>query len=558
MPVLLARQVGGTSGNKSGKFMRLVAFFVSGNRLDNYVDAFSLVKALGGEARLVRARRSGSTDSDGTVDCRGLECETVVLSPGAETLVDELGPAADRVVAEDPDIVFHCDARTDESRAFTALLRKKKFRGSILAAQINVAERAPWELNGDRLLCFGRRQLSRMPQERRVSAYAAGLPKLDRLQNIRTMAEGYAVFLGSRSPEPPVIHAALAAFEKNCGLPVAVLNDPDSPVRYNSPSGVTAQRMRGRTAIELIAGCNLVIGTDSNGVLDALYLRKPVVLLPNAGLAAFDGYPGISEGFAPPAVKEALTRLRQHGKGVEACLEELVGGVRYNHAQTTVETLVRLVGSGPLRVAQGVATARSSPVAVGEELPDLLTRDQLAALIPPDGRAAELGVAKGVFSDQLLRARPDFHLSSIDRWAGDRGHDNSEYNDACKLLRGHGDRCTIVRKTFDDALQDFAPESLDLIYIDGYAHDGQQSGKTLEQWWSRLRPGGIFAGHDYHPDWRPTMEAVDRFCAGRKLQLKTTAADFFPSWYVRKPFERGSAPSCGVTDSRQDDVATAA
>lgn len=94
--------------------------------------------------------------------------------------------------------------------------------------------------------------------------------------------------------------------------------------------------------------------------------------------------------------------------------------------------------------------------------------------------------------------------------------------------------------SFEEALSHFANESLDFIYIDSYAHTGQEDGTTIEQWWWKLKPGGILAGHDYHPVWAATMNAVNRFVERHALTLHQTlpadesGADPYPSWWVEK------------------------
>jgi hypothetical protein len=324
-------------------------------------------------------------------------------------------------------------------------------------------------------------------------------------------------------------------------LPVIVSDHPDFPKLYRHqaaqigfPSSLPSESTSSTTS--LLQHCNLVLATDSSAILDALYLQKPVVLLPNAGLVAFDGYPGISEGYSPNAIVDAARRMASRPDMVAAFLRQVVGGVRYDHVASVRTALERLLSSGPLRkIAPRPVRVEEAFTPAQASLPKISTRVELVKFIPVDGTAAELGVAKGVFSDEMLRARRDFHLYSIDRWAGDRGHDDEEFRQASALLKTHGTRCTIVRKIFDEALQDFAPGSLDLVYIDGYAHTGQEGGKTLEDWWSRVRPGGILAGHDYHPDWKLTVDAVDGFCRRKGLTVQTTSLDFFPSWYVQKP-----------------------
>jgi ADP-heptose:LPS heptosyltransferase len=62
----------------------------------------------------------------------------------------------------------------------------------------------------------------------------------------------------------------------------------------------------------------------------------------------------------------------------------------------------------------------------------------------------------------------------------------------------------------------------------------------MEQWWPKVKPGGILAGHDYHPKWIATMNAVDGFVERHDLALQLThpadelGADPYPSWLVEK------------------------
>ena len=58
-------------------------------------------------------------------------------------------------------------------------------------------------------------------------------------------------------------------------------------------------------------------------------------------------------------------------------------------------------------------------------------------------------------------------------------------------------RYTFLRGTFESHVNSFDDETFDFIFIDGYANSGQENGKTLDDWWPKLKPGGIFSGHDY-------------------------------------------------------------
>ena len=95
--------------------------------------------------------------------------------------------------------------------------------------------------------------------------------------------------------------------------------------------------------------------------------------------------------------------------------------------------------------------------------------------------------------------------------------------------------------TFEEAADMFADNTFDFIFLDGYAHLGQDGTNTFNTWYNKLRPNGIFAGHDYHPQWPKTIEMVDRFTEQNQLEFFTTKEDpdkvehAYPSWYLQKP-----------------------
>jgi SAM-dependent methyltransferase len=170
-------------------------------------------------------------------------------------------------------------------------------------------------------------------------------------------------------------------------------------------------------------------------------------------------------------------------------------------------------------------------------------RDDIALILPKGGVGVELGVAEGMFSEKILRRSQLGHLYSIDMWAGDRSHDVYEYKRAVALLEKHRARNSILRMRFNEALDLFYDEYFDFIYVDGYAHTGQEAGSTLREWYPKLKPGGIFAGDDYDPvHWPQVCSEVDRFAKvmGLKIHIIETREDpddawsRFPTWLSRK------------------------
>lgn len=89
---------------------------------------------------------------------------------------------------------------------------------------------------------------------------------------------------------------------------------------------------------------------------------------------------------------------------------------------------------------------------------------------------------------------------------------------------------------FELAIDLFPNEYFDFIYIDGYAHTGQNEGKTLRQWYPKLKSGGIFSGHDYCAQrWPKTFNQVNQFLKEElNYQINFTEENIDPSWYIFK------------------------
>lgn len=171
----------------------------------------------------------------------------------------------------------------------------------------------------------------------------------------------------------------------------------------------------------------------------------------------------------------------------------------------------------------------------------LSRRDHVLQLVRNGGTGVELGVAEGVFSERALGYPNLSYLYSVDRYSGERDHTDEQYLRALRRLQPHRTRNSILRTDFATAARFFAPESLDFIYADGYAHDAQQGGSTLETWYPLLRVGGIISGDDYHEHHPENQRVVDDFCARHGLQLRVinchepySVWSEYPTWYAVK------------------------
>lgn len=199
-----------------------------------------------------------------------------------------------------------------------------------------------------------------------------------------------------------------------------------------------------------------------------------------------------------------------------------------------IARLRRRIGRRVIRASESALNNR-----VNRPIPCDQGRMKLGRMLPKDGIGIELGVASGYFSDALLRCSSLARLFSIDSWADH--HDSEEYLLAVRRLAKHGNRSVVLRMFFDDAIGLFGNESIDFIYLDAYAHTGQENGRLMDRWWQKLRPGGVFAGHDYDPKWPRTVEAVDFFCERMGIEPNVLPGartanfqDRYASWYVFK------------------------
>ena len=165
------------------------------------------------------------------------------------------------------------------------------------------------------------------------------------------------------------------------------------------------------------------------------------------------------------------------------------------------------------------------------------TRADLALMVPAGGLVIELGVAAGKFAAEMLSLNASMQYIGVDRWADhhDEKEMNEAYTRASSAQIGNRQRVFFKRGTFAEVALTVEPECADMIYIDGYAHTGQEGGETLRDWWPKLKPGGIFAGHDYSGHYPQTIAAVDAFVAEHGLALNIIDELPHPSWWVLKP-----------------------
>lgn len=178
----------------------------------------------------------------------------------------------------------------------------------------------------------------------------------------------------------------------------------------------------------------------------------------------------------------------------------------------------------------------------------LPSREDLIRQVPTGGICAELGVQRGYFSALIHYINRPRELVAIDAWRhqpgpydADRANETDEAQD--ELYRFVSDcfavypNVRVLRSLTHDAVSMFADAYFDLIYVDA-CHLLDAVRQDLVDWYPKLKPGGLFAGHDYHDVDHPAIQvrqAVDEFCNRECLVLDFITTEHCGSWGLWKP-----------------------
>lgn len=115
----------------------------------------------------------------------------------------------------------------------------------------------------------------------------------------------------------------------------------------------------------------------------------------------------------------------------------------------------------------------------------------------------ELGVFKGgsynAFCQAVKETGTGTKCYGVDSWEGDKHsgfYDISIYNDLLKYQQKHFKNfSTMLKMPFDDAVERFANEGIDLLHIDGY-HTYEAVKHDFEGWLPKMSKKGVIVFHD--------------------------------------------------------------
>lgn len=161
----------------------------------------------------------------------------------------------------------------------------------------------------------------------------------------------------------------------------------------------------------------------------------------------------------------------------------------------------------------------------------------LAALIKDKQNpfVVEIGCSEGHTTKWLLDSNPTLKIVSIDPyvnyvdWNGNVLNDRQEfYEKTLRDLAPYGNRFTMIRDFSDNVFNQFEDNSIDMLFIDGL-HTYEQVLIDCNNYYSKVKPGAIFAGHDYRVI-EGVNRAVNEFAAIKNKEVLETECDVW-YWY---------------------------
>jgi len=148
--------------------------------------------------------------------------------------------------------------------------------------------------------------------------------------------------------------------------------------------------------------------------------------------------------------------------------------------------------------------------------------EHFVAELPSESACVELGVAHGrsviFLAEKIAAAGKRATIEAIDHFSRDdwealAGHLDASPDEVALMIKRVKSKTTAAALERNDRSRDF-------IFVDAdHSYEGCLA--DMRAWWPKLKPGGIFAGHDYSTvDFPGVVRAVDEFAAERGLKLE--------------------------------------
>lgn len=141
---------------------------------------------------------------------------------------------------------------------------------------------------------------------------------------------------------------------------------------------------------------------------------------------------------------------------------------------------------------------------------------QLAKKVPEGGTIIEIGSGRGGSISTIGTAAPHANLINIDKFGRydeetaygvSKDYHGFEYNQFKKNVEPFNLNLKTLLMWSDEAASQIEDGSADMIFVDGN-HSYVNCKSDIQNYEKKVKPGGIFCGHDYHPRFPGVIKAV--------------------------------------------------
>jgi len=139
----------------------------------------------------------------------------------------------------------------------------------------------------------------------------------------------------------------------------------------------------------------------------------------------------------------------------------------------------------------------------------------------------EIGVFKGVHSKNILSSLKLKKLYLVDPFLREKNKEDGA-RVVNNRLRKFVNKYYIISKKSDDAVDEI-PSNLDFVYIDGN-HDYKYVKSDIENYYPKVKKGGVIGGHDFSIHHYGVCKAVIEFAEKNDLKLHGGELD----WWIKK------------------------
>jgi predicted O-methyltransferase YrrM len=135
---------------------------------------------------------------------------------------------------------------------------------------------------------------------------------------------------------------------------------------------------------------------------------------------------------------------------------------------------------------------------------------EMASMIPPDGVVVAIGAGAGTHTLAILEVTNDVVIFSVDIRCGESPELTNEHLRLKEV--GYAETGHVIRIWGDSKIAGKRwPIPIDFLFVDG---DHEESGiiGDIQEWVRHVKPGGVYAFHDYGATPWPAVKAtVDKF-----------------------------------------------